>query len=238
MHAKYAAITGLLSAAFLAAASGPRPALYEGLEFSKAVCDREGRFLRLLPAADGRYRLWLSLGEFSPLLVAAARIEFGQRGRSPETAVSEALARRSLEAADPAGESFWRRARLALAAWRLRTLYGPDELLEGYLNLAPYGKDIDGAAAASLIYFGKNPDQLNLTEALELSVIPDHPIRATLTGPDNPSDRAGRSKARQRLRERWKEPQRPRSIGAVAAAMPAAKVTDKTNALQILMGKE
>ena len=49
------------------------------------------------------------------------------------------------------------------------------EILEAYLNLAPYGRNIEGAGAASLIYFGKEPDELSPAEAMTLAVIPQSP---------------------------------------------------------------
>jgi penicillin-binding protein 1C len=62
----------------------------------------------------------------------------------------------------------------ALALW-LEVRYAKREILETYLNVAPFGGDIQGVAAASRIYFGKAPDQLTLGEALTLAVIPQRP---------------------------------------------------------------
>ncbi|MBS0589891.1 MAG: penicillin-binding protein 1C, partial [Proteobacteria bacterium] len=46
-----------------------------------------------------------------------------------------------------------------------------------YLNYAPYGRNIEGAGAASLIYFDKPVAELTLPEALTLAVIPQEPNR-------------------------------------------------------------
>ncbi len=64
-----------------------------------------------------------------------------------------------------------------LAALWLELLYSKNEILEAYLNLVPYGLNIEGAGAASLIYFHKNADKLTLADALTLSVIPQSPAR-------------------------------------------------------------
>lgn len=193
----------LLATAFVAAAAAPRPKFYEGLSFSESICDKQGRFLKLRPAADGRYRVWLALDEFSPLLTKATMIEEGRNDGDPDAEIARSLAREILGQAGPEGNTALRRIRLILETWRLRVLYSPAELLEAYLNLSSYGDGIDGAGAASLIYFGKNPDQLNVTEAIDLSVLPDHPIRTTLTGHDNVEDMAARRKARKKLLKRW-----------------------------------
>jgi penicillin-binding protein 1C len=205
MQARLIVVPVLLAAAFLAAAVSPRPKFYEGMPFSESICDKQGRFIKLRAAADGRYRVWLALSEFSPLLTKATLIEESRNETDPATEIAQSVARRRLGQNGPDGATGWRRARLMLEAWRLRILYSPAELLEAYLNLSTYGDGIDGAGAASLVYFGKNPDQLTVTEAIDLSVLPDHPVRATLTGHDNPEDMASRRKARKRVLKRWAE---------------------------------
>src|SRR5206468_1571335 len=107
------------------------------------------------------------------------------------------------------------RARLTLAALRLQALYSREQLLEAYLNLASYGGNIQGVGAASLIYFDKNADQLNVSEALTLSVIPRHPLRRTLAGHANRGDQAARRRAKSELQTRWKRPEGgPAATGA------------------------
>jgi penicillin-binding protein 1C len=64
-----------------------------------------------------------------------------------------------------------------LRAVLLELRYSKDELLEAYLNLVPFGKNIEGVSAASLIYFGKPVRKLELFEALTLAVIPQSPLR-------------------------------------------------------------
>ena len=59
-----------------------------------------------------------------------------------------------------------------LRAVQLEFLYTKDEILTAYVNLAPYGSNVEGVAAASLIYFGKRASKLTLGEALTLAVIP------------------------------------------------------------------
>ncbi len=67
-----------------------------------------------------------------------------------------------------------------LRALELERHYSKAQLLEAYLNLAPYGRNIEGVGAASEIYFGKEPAQLTLHEAIALSLIPQSPARRAL----------------------------------------------------------
>jgi len=64
-----------------------------------------------------------------------------------------------------------------VAAIHMEAHNSKHEILEAYLNLAPYGRNIEGAGAASLIYFGKEPDELSSVEAMTLAVIPQSPAR-------------------------------------------------------------
>jgi penicillin-binding protein 1C len=42
-------------------------------------------------------------------------------------------------------------------AFQLEWKYSKDEILQLYLNLVPYGGNIEGVKAASLLYFNKEP---------------------------------------------------------------------------------
>jgi penicillin-binding protein 1C len=74
------------------------------------------------------------------------------------------------------------------------------EILEAYLNLAPYGRNIEGVGAASLIYFGKEPNELSRVEAMTLAVIPQSPARRS---PGTPAHDKALRKARGILLGQW-----------------------------------
>ena len=101
-----------------------------------------------------------------------------------------------------------------LRALELERHYSKAQLLEAYLNLAPYGRNIEGVGAASEIYFGKEPAQLTLHEAIALSVIPQSPSRRALRAQGNANAQVA---ARDRLYERLtKSVTRRRSFSARA----------------------
>ena len=52
-----------------------------------------------------------------------------------------------------------------------------DEILESYLNEAPYGGVVYGIAEASSAFFGKNAEDLTLSEAAYLAALPKAPTR-------------------------------------------------------------
>ncbi len=55
--------------------------------------------------------------------------------------------------------------------------YTKDQILQMYLNEAPYGGTAWGIASATDMYFGKTVDQLSLTEAAILAGLPQSPSR-------------------------------------------------------------
>src|SRR5207237_9053248 len=72
------------------------------------------------------------------------------------------------------------KSRQILGALHLDRHYSKSEILEAYFNLAPYGRTIEGAGAASEIYFRKQAARLTRPEAIALSVIPQSPTRRAL----------------------------------------------------------
>ncbi|UPT74298.1 MAG: transglycosylase domain-containing protein [Elusimicrobiota bacterium] len=217
-----------LAAAALAALAAcfpllrPEP-LREGVAFSRAVYARDGRLLRVILAPDGRHRLWVPLHEMSPLLVEATvlnedrrfRLHPGvdpasltkavwttyvsrERRRGGSTITMQlARLRYGMDSSRPRGKALQ-----ILRALQLELFYTKDEILAAYLNLVPYGGNIEGAGAASFVYFGKDVGRLDLSEAITLSVIPQNPLRRTMTGG---AKAAGRDlqEARKRLFKRW-----------------------------------
>ncbi|QQU71121.1 peptidoglycan glycosyltransferase PbpC [Pseudomonas fluorescens] len=87
----------------------------------------------------------------------------------------------------------WRTAQLE---WHL----SKDEILNLYLNRAPFGGTLQGVAAASWAYLGKPPSQLTHAEAALLAVLPQAPSRLR---PDRHPQRAqeARDKVLRRLAE-------------------------------------
>lgn len=87
--------------------------------------------------------------------------------------------------------------------WRTAQLeyhYSKDEILEMYLNRAPYGGTIEGIGAASWVYLNKSPAKLTASEAALFAVLPQAPSRLR---PDRYPERAqaARDKVLDRLEE-------------------------------------
>ncbi len=70
-----------------------------------------------------------------------------------------------------------RKVREFMLALRIEKTFSKDEILQMYLNEAPYGGNAVGVAAASQIYFGKEPKDLSLAECVLLAGLPQSPSR-------------------------------------------------------------
>ena len=62
-----------------------------------------------------------------------------------------------------------------ILALEIERLYTKDKILEMYLNEIPYGGKAYGVLAASEIFFGKQPSELNLSEIAVLTALPQSP---------------------------------------------------------------
>jgi len=186
----------------------PRVPLLEGVPFSRMAIDRNGDLLRITLAADGRYRLYAPLGKISARLVAATlRREdrhFEEHGGiNPVSTARAAWHFLTGHAHGGASTITMQVARLRFhlqtrtIAGKLRQMayalaierhYSKEQILEAYLNLAPYGGNIEGAGAAAELYLGKAPRVLTWPEAVSLSVIPQSPAwRAPRIDGENPA---------------------------------------------------
>ncbi len=219
----------------------PHPRLADYASSSVAVYDHRDKLLRLTLAGDEQYRLWTPLSQIAPSLreavllyedqhfyhhfavnplslVRAAVSTFGGHRKLGGSTLSMQLARR-----------LWRipsqtlRGKLMqiARAFELELLYSKDDIYEAYLNLVPYGGNVEGVGAASVIYFGRPAAELSLSEALALAVIPQSPEArgaALSKGGEAP---AGLTRARQALFVKYvaRHPQAQRDEALVAAAI-------------------
>jgi penicillin-binding protein 1C len=199
----------------------PPPSLYGDFHFSSAVEDRNGKLLRLALANDERYRLKVPLEDIAQsaidatllyedrhffrhpgvnpgALIRAAWSTYVQRKRvmgGSTITMQLARLRYSLDSRSIGGKM----VQIARAV-QLERHYSKDEILEAYLNLAPYGGNIEGIGTAALIYFDKPASGLSLPESLALAVVSQNPVRRN---PGSVHGYAEMRQARARLVDRW-----------------------------------
>ena len=195
--------------------------ILDGISFSRAYYDRDGKLLRLTLAADDKYRVYTPLSEISPHIANAIILYedkhfYNHIGINP-ISLFRAIKQYASRTPHPVGASTitMQVARLkydinsktflgkmqqnALAIY-IALFHSKDEIIEAYLNLAPYGGNIEGIGAASTIYFGKPARDLTKIESITLATVPQNPVKRglnTTTGIKNLES------MRKNLIERW-----------------------------------
>ena len=163
---------------------------------SRLVLDRDGHLLRAFTTPDGRWRLDARPDDVSPtylaLLFAFEDRRFWRHpGIDPLAfgrAILQAIAHGKLISGgstltmqvarllrgSPTHSISAKFQQIADAA-RLEWTLSKRQILSLYLKLAPYGGNLEGVRAASLAYFGKEPQRLSIAEAALLVTIPQSP---------------------------------------------------------------
>ncbi|MBX3483910.1 penicillin-binding protein 1C [Phenylobacterium sp.] len=171
------------------------PDLTRAARSSPVVLDRRGAWLRALPVEDGRWRLRADLArtdpEFLRRVVAAEDARFwvhpGVDPAALARAVGSAVARghatsgastitmQTARLLEPRPRTVGSKLIEMLRALQLEARFSKREILAMYLTLAPYGGNLEGVRAASLSYFGHEPEGLTDAEQALLIALPQSP---------------------------------------------------------------
>ncbi|WP_373779169.1 penicillin-binding protein 1C [Glaesserella sp.] len=200
----------------------PHPPLKARFTYSTAIYDDQNQLIRLTTAEDERYRLWTPLNQISPELIDAVLLQEDQWfywhwGVNPYGLVRGAVQTYLLGNSPQGGSTLtmqlarilWQidsrsiggKLEQILRAVQLEMQYSKEDILEAYFNFAPYGRNIEGAGTASLIYFNKANRQLNLAEAMTLAILPKNP--SAYIRQNNQQLNPALWQARNQLYQRW-----------------------------------
>jgi len=164
-------------------------------DYSTIVTDNKGEVINAYLTKDQQWRMKTELEEISPLLqktivakedkhfyahpgvnpFAVARAFFNNIFKMRRTSGASTITMQVARALEPCKRNIFSKVREMFRALQLELKYSKKEILQMYLNLVPYGGNIQGVKAASLLYFKKNPDHLSLAEITALSIIPNRP---------------------------------------------------------------
>ncbi len=183
-------------------------------ETSVEVLDRNGVLLRAFQVEDGRWRLAVDQGSVDPaylamlvayedrrfhahsgvdlraLLRAAVQAAWNGRVVSGGSTLTMQVARLLENGGTGQVSGKLRQMRVALA---LERRLSKQQILGLYLNLAPFGGNLEGVRSATLAYFGKEPRRLTPAEAALLVAIPQSPEGRR---PDRHPDQAEAARSR------------------------------------------
>lgn len=202
---RLAAGGSLLGLALLAGAGGkvahdlstlPQVVRESDISLSPVVLDRHDHLLRAFTSRDDKWRLPVGLEDVDPLYIrmllayedgryfehhgvdvlalARASAQMLRSGRivSGGSTLTMQVARLLKEEPTRSLEAKYGQI---LAALQLEQTYSKDEILHLYLLRAPFGGNLEGVRAASLVWFGKEPSRLTPAEAALLVSLPQSP---------------------------------------------------------------
>lgn len=196
------------------------------LEYAPLVRSEEGAALYMFLTRDEQWRMFTRLEEISPQLeqavlfkedqyfyrhpgvnpLAIARALWTNIFRGRRVSGASTITMQVARMLSPKKRSYGNKIVEMFRALQLEGHYSKREILQLYLNLVPYGSNIQGVKAAALLYFNKSPDQLSLAELTALSIIPNRP-NALVIGRDNARIVTERNKWLQRFGEAGLFPQ-------------------------------
>jgi penicillin-binding protein 1C len=169
--------------------------LPDKIEYSAIITDNKGEVINAYLTSDQKWRMKTELSEISPLLrktiiakedkyfyshpgvnpIAVTRAFFKNLFRMKRTSGASTITMQVARALEPRKRNIVSKIIEMFRSFQLEWKYSKDEILQMYLNLVPYGGNIEGVKSASQLYFKKNPDHLSLAEITALSIIPNRP---------------------------------------------------------------
>ncbi len=148
--------------------------------------DVDPRYLALLMAAEDK-RFHIHGGVDAGALMRAAW-QYLRLGRI--VSGGSTLSMQTARLLEPHRRSLVGKLHDVLRAWQLEERFGKDAILSMYLTLAPFGGNVEGVRAASLVWFGHDAARLSEREAALLVAVPQSPARRR---PDRHLAAAGRA---------------------------------------------
>ena len=166
-------------------------------DFGTVIHFSDGSLMRVYLSREGRRRLWVPLKAMDPLLVHTTlcyedRRFFYHPGIDPIALLraiwqdvstgrivsgGSTITLQLVRLLKPGQRTFWRKLKESVWALQLEARLGKKRILEYYLNLAPYGGNLEGVASASLYYWGRLPKHLTASEVAFLVSLPQAPVR-------------------------------------------------------------
>lgn len=162
---------------------------------SPVALDRNGAWLRALPVEDGRWRVRADLARTDPTFlkrlvavedarfrwhpgvdpIAVARAAIGNARAGRTLSGGSTITMQTARLLEPRPRTLGSKLIEMARAVQLEARLSKDEILALYLTLAPYGGNLEGVRAASLSWFGHEPETLTAGEQALLIALPQAP---------------------------------------------------------------
>jgi penicillin-binding protein 1C len=165
------------------------------ISYSQLINARDGSALYAFLSHDDKWRMKTELGEIIPELrqaiiekedkyfyyhpginpFAITRAAFNNIFTGHTTSGASTITMQVARLLDPKKRTYGNKVAEVFRAFQLEWYFSKEEILQLYLNLVPYGGNVEGVKSASLLYFNRLPNQLSLAQIVTLSIIPNRP---------------------------------------------------------------
>ncbi|MFN8259712.1 MAG: penicillin-binding protein 1C [Chitinophagales bacterium] len=169
-------------------------------DYSTIIEAEDGTVLSTFLTNDDKWRMYTKLEEITPTVqkafinkedrwfywhfginpVSVARAFYNNSIQHRRTSGASTITMQVARMLEPKARTVFSKLKEMFRAVQLEMNFSKKEILQLYLNLVPYGGNIEGVKSAAFIYFGKSPAQLSLAEVTTLTIIPNRPTTLTL----------------------------------------------------------
>jgi penicillin-binding protein 1C len=163
--------------------------------YSQLLFARDGSVLHAFLSHDDKWRMKTELHEIIPELrqaivykedkyfyrhpginpAAILRAAFNNVVRGRKTSGASTITMQVARLLEPKERTYGNKLVEIFRALQLEWHFTKEEILQLYLNLVPYGGNVEGVKSASLLYFGRLPDGLSLAQVVTLAIVPNRP---------------------------------------------------------------
>ncbi len=164
-------------------------------DYSKMVYSAENKLLFATLNSQDKWRMKCDLDEITPLLqktivekedkyfwihpgvnpISIFRALFNNIVSGRRTSGASTITMQVARLLEPKERTYLGKIREIFRAFQLEWHYSKREILQLYINLAPYGGNIEGMKSAAWFYLDQKPQTLSLAQIVTLSIIPNNP---------------------------------------------------------------
>ncbi len=164
-------------------------------DFSQIVESDDGQIIDAFLTEDDKWRMFTRLEEITPNLskaiiakedkyfyfhpginpAAIIRAVFNNLTQQKRTSGASTITMQVARLLEPKPRTIGSKLFEMFRALQLEWKYSKKEILQLYLNLIPFGSNIEGVKAAAYLYLDKHPEQLSIGEIVALIIIPNRP---------------------------------------------------------------
>ena len=178
--------------------------IHTDIRYSKLILSNDDKLLYAALSSDQQWRMKAEIKEVSPLLIktlvfkedrwfrfhpginaiAITRAVWQNMNSGKRVSGASTITMQVIRMLEPRERTLPNKLIEFFRALQLELHHSKSEILSLYINLLPYGGNIQGVKAASFLYFGQEPQALSLAQIVTLAIIPNNPNHLRL-GKDN-----------------------------------------------------